>query len=195
VSGDARIVQDRPAQQALVERFVGERPAALLHDAVTPALLDVFSGKALPLDWSRVAGVAEARNRDSGAPYLAILREDGRQVILADVGIAFAPSVAGSGPLPGLPPVVCLRDFAATAGRIEHLLVDHPGEPLTRDHLDLFLFLVAVVDGAREIGLDVGPEERRLERILGEIEARSASGDEPLDDGPGGADPDAGPRA
>lgn len=166
------VIRDRPAQRAHVERFARERPSSLLLDSSTPALLDVFAGKALPLDWSRIEAVAEAKNRDSGAPYLALLRDDGRQVILADVGIAFEPVVAGTGPLPGLPPVVCFRDFAATAGRVEHLLVDHPGEPVTRDHLDLFLFLVALVDGARAVGFDVSPEERRLERILGEIEAR-----------------------
>ena len=177
-------VAERAAQRALVERFVRERPAALLLDAAAPALLDVFSGKVLPLDWGSVARVAELRNADTGAPYLALLRDDGRQVILADVGVAFEPLTASTGPLPGLPPVVCFRDFAATAGRIEHLLVDHPGEPVTRDHLDLFLFLVALVDGAREVGFDVDREERRLERILGEIEARSAGGDDGPDDEP-----------
>jgi hypothetical protein len=172
VSGPPEVIRDRVAQRALLERFARERPAALLLDLDAPALLDLFSGKALPVDWSRIEGLAEARTRDTGAPYLALLRDDGRQVILADVGIAFEPLAAATGPLPGLPPVVCFRDFAATAGRIEHLLVDHPGEPVTRDHLDLFLFLVAVVDGARAVGFDVSTEERRLERILGEIEAR-----------------------
>lgn len=172
MSGGPEVIRDRAAQRALLERFARERPASLLLDAAAPALLDVFSGKTLPLDWSRLEGIAEARNRDTGAPYLALLRDDGRQVILADVGIAFEPLATATGALPGLPPVVCFRDFAATAGRIEHLLVDHPGEPVTRDHLDLFLFLVAVVDGARAAGFDVSAEERRLERILGEIEAR-----------------------
>lgn len=166
------MIRDRAAQRALLERFAREHPASVLLDAAGPALLDVFSGKSLPLDWGRLEGVAEASNRDTGAPYLALLRDDGRQVILADVGIAFEPVAAATGPLPGLPPVVCFRDFAATAGRIEHLLVDHPEEPVTRDHLDLFLFLVALVDGARAAGFDVSVEERRLERILGEIEAR-----------------------
>ncbi len=174
MSGAPEIVRDRAAQRALLERFARERPAAILLDPAGPTLLDVFSGKTLPIDWSHLEGVGEARNRDTGAPYLALLRDDGRQVILADVGIAFEPVVAGTGPLPGLPTVVCFRDFAATAGRIEHLLVDHPGEPVTRDHLDLFLFLVALVDGARAVGFDVSVEERRLERILGEIEARSS---------------------
>jgi hypothetical protein len=179
VSATPEVVRDRAAQKTLLERFAREHASSLLLDAAGPALLDVFSGKTLPVDWSRLEGVAEARNRDTGAPYLALLRDDGRQVILADVGIAFEPLATAVGPLPGLPPVVCFRDFAATAGRIEHLLVDHPGEPVTRDHLDLFLFLVAVVDGARAVGFDVSPEERRLERILGEIEARRSDDAEP----------------
>ena len=178
MSGAPEVVRDRAAQRALLERFSRERPTALLLDSAAPALLDVFSGKVLAVDWSRLEGVAEARNRDTGAPYLALLRDDGRQVILADVGIAFEPVAAATGPLPGLPAVVCFRDFAATAGRIEHLLVDHPSDPITRDHLDLFLFLVALVDGARAVGFDVSAEERRLERILGEIEARRSDDDE-----------------
>ena len=178
MSGPPEVIREPAARRALLERFVRERPTALLLDLDAPALLDLFSGKALPIDWSRIEGLVEARNRDSGAPYLVLLRDDGRQVILADVGIAFEPLAAATGPLPGLPPVVCFRDFAATAGRIEHLLVDHPGEPVTRDHLDLFLFLVAVVDGARAVGFEVSAEERRLERILGEIEARRSDAGE-----------------
>jgi len=34
------------------------------------------------------------------------------------------------------------------------------------------MFCLAVVDGARDAGFDVGPEERRLERILNELETR-----------------------
>jgi hypothetical protein len=177
VSGDALLVKDRAAQQAMVERFTRERPGSLLLDATAPALLEVFSGKTLPLDWGRIAGVAEARNGDTGASYLVLLRDNGSQVILADIGIAFQPLPSATGSLPGLPSLTCFRDFAATAGRVEHQLVDHAGEPVTRDHLDLFLFLLAIVDGARAVGFDVSREERRLERILGEIEARRAGGD------------------
>jgi hypothetical protein len=177
VSAEPVMVRDRAVQQAMVDRFTRERPSAVLLDTAAPALLDVFSGKVLPVDWARIAGVAEARNRDTGAPYLALLRDDGRQVILADVGIAFAPLPSATRPLPGLPSVTCFRDFAATAGRVEHQLVEHPGDPVTREHLDLFLFLLAVVDGARAVGFDVSREERRLERILGEIEGRRSTGD------------------
>lgn len=177
MSSPPEVVRDRAAQRALVEAFVRERPSALLLDPSAPALLDVFSGKALPLEWERIEGLARAANRDTGAPYLVLLRDDGRQLVLADVGIAFEPVTAATGPLPGMPALVCFRDLAATAGRIEHLLLHHPDEPVTRDHLDLLRFLLALVDGARAAGFDVAPEERRLERILGEIEARGEGGD------------------
>lgn len=163
---------DRAEQRAVVERFVRERPQAILYDGEGPALLDVFSGKSLPLEWRRVERVAEARNAETGAPYLALLRDDGLQVLLTDVGVAFAPSTSGTGPLPGLPAAVCFRDFAAVESRLTHYLVGHPGEEVTRSHLDLFFFLLAVLDGAREVGFDVGREERALEALLAEIEAR-----------------------
>jgi hypothetical protein len=169
-------VTDRAAQRALVEAFVRDRPAAILHDPTGPSLLDVASGKALPLDWARISHVAEGTNRETGAPFLSLLREDGRQVVLADVGVAFEPLTVSTGPLPGLPPVVCFRDFAATEARLVHYLRDHPDDPVTRSHLDLFFFLLALLDGARAVGFDVSREERRLEALLREIEVRRAPG-------------------
>lgn len=167
---------DRAAQKAQVERYVRERPAALLLDADAPSVLDVGAGKVLPLDWRRVARVAAMAQADTGAPYLVLLRDDGRQVILADVGVAFEPLTASTGPLPGLPPVVCFRDFAAVEARLTHALLDHPDDAVDRGHLDLLLFLIALVDGARAVGFDVSREERRLEALAGEIEARRTGG-------------------
>jgi hypothetical protein len=163
---------DRSQQRASVERFVRENPGALLYDAEQSVIFDVFSGKSLPLDFGRVAELAERRNAETGRPYLLLVRDDGRQLALADVGLAFEPLTASTGPLPDLPPVVCFRDLAQAEAKLTHYLLDHPAEPATRAHLTLFLFCVAVVDGARAVGFDVSSEERRLERLLAEIEAR-----------------------
>lgn len=163
---------DRSARRALVERFVRERPASLLYDAPGSTLLDVFSGKALRLDWSAVASVEERIDADTQRPYLAVRRDDGTEVALADPGIAFAPSTASTGPLEGLPRAVCFRDLSGAEGRLGHFLLDHPNEPPDRAHVALFLFCLAVVDGARATGFEVSAEERRLERLLGELEAR-----------------------
>lgn len=163
---------DRPAQRAAVERFTRDHPGSVLYDAPGSLLLDVFSGKALPLDWTRVAAVEERRDADTGRPYLALSLDGGAELALADQGVAFAPATAGTGPLRGLPRAVCFRDLASAEGRLTHFLLDHPGEPPDRTHVDLFLFCLAVVDGARAVGFDVSAEERRLERVLGELEAR-----------------------
>jgi hypothetical protein len=163
---------DRAAQRALLERFVRARPAALAIDPDAGLLLDVAAGKVLSLDWTRVASVSEQVDADSRRPYLLVGLGDGAAFALADQGIAFAPSTRSSGPLPGLPTAVCLRDLAAAEGRLTHFLLDHPDEAPERVHLDAFMFCLAVVDGARDAGFEVGPEERRLERILGELEAR-----------------------
>ena len=163
---------DRAARRALLARFAQARPAALAIDPEVTLLLDVAAGKVLPLDWTRISSVEEATDRDSGRPYLLVSLGDGGAFALADQGIAFAPSTRASGPLQGLPAAVCLRDLAAAEGRLGHFLLGHRGEPVERTHLDTFLFCLAVVDGARDVGFEVGPEERRLERLLAELEDR-----------------------
>lgn len=163
---------DRASQRATMERFVRARPAALAIDPDGGLLLDVAAGKVLVLDWTRIASVSEQVDADSRRPYLLVTLGDGGAFALADQGVAFAPSTRSSGPLPGLPAAVCLRDLAAAEARLTHFLVGHPGEPPARAHLDTFMFCLAVVDGARDAGFDVGPEERRLEGMLHELEAR-----------------------
>lgn len=163
---------DRAAQRALLERSVRARPGSVLYDGASSTLLDVASGKALPLDWTRVASVEERADADTRRPYCAILLDTGVEIAVADQGIVFPPATAGTGPVEGLPGAVCFRDLAAAEGRLEHFLRDHPGERPERGHVTLFLLCLAVVDGARAAGFDVGPEERRLERLLEALEAR-----------------------
>ena len=163
---------DRAAQRAVLERFARTHPSSVAYDAQTSTLVDLFSGKALRLDLSAVASVEERVDGETGRPYVAVRRDDGREIALADAGLAFAPVTAATGPLEGLPKAVCLRDLSGAEGRLTHFLLDHPGEPPERAHVSLFLFCLAVVDGARAAGLEVSAEERRLERLLGELGAR-----------------------
>lgn len=163
---------DLAHRRALLERFTRERPGSVLYDDAASALLDVFSGKALPVDWSRIEAVEQRTDSTTARPYLALRRDDGVEVAVADAGIAFPPVTAATGPIDGLPPAVCFRDLASVERQIEHFLVEHPGEPPERQHVTLLLFCIATVDGARAAGFDVSPEERRLERTLGELEAR-----------------------
>ncbi len=163
---------DRAAQRAAVERFAREHPGAVLYDASASILLDVFAGKPLALDWSRVTAVEERTDAATRRPYLALRLDGGAEIALSDAGIAFAPATAATGPIAGLPSAVCLRDLAQATARLEHFLGGHPGERPTREHASLFLFCLAVVDGARAAGFDVAREERRLEAILAALEER-----------------------
>ncbi|MGB8930482.1 MAG: hypothetical protein WCC48_04435 [Anaeromyxobacteraceae bacterium] len=165
-------IADRPAAQARVERFVRERPQAVLYDPTASVLLDVASGKPLPLDWSILTGIADGVDADTKRPYLLLSREDGLMLALADQGIVFAPSIASTGPISGLPNAVCFRDLESAEAQLLHYLRDHPGEPPAQPHVSLFALCLAVVDGARAIGFDTGREERRLEATLAELEAR-----------------------
>jgi hypothetical protein len=165
-------IADRPAAQARVERFTRERPHAVLYDPTASVLLDVPSGKPLPLDWSVLSAIGDGIDKDTRRPYLVLAREDGRSVALADQGIVFAPSTASTGPIAGLPGAVCFTDLANAEAQLLHHLRDHPGEEPGQHHVSLFAFCLALVDGARDVGFDVAREERRLEGLLAELEGR-----------------------
>jgi hypothetical protein len=166
---------DRAAQRALLERAVRARPGSVLWDAATSTLFDVASGKSLHLEWSRVARTEERADAASGRSYLALLLDSGSEIAVADPGIAFPPLTGATGPLEGLPAAVCFRDLLAAEARLAHFIEGHPGERPDRTHVQLFLFCLALVDGARAVGFDVSPEERRLEGLLAELERRRGS--------------------
>jgi hypothetical protein len=165
-------VADRPAAQARLEQFVRGRPGSILYDPTASVLLDVASGKPLPLDWSSLAALGEGLDVDTKRPYLILQRDDGRSLALADQGIVFAPSTASTGPIAGLPNAVCFQDLQRAEGQLEHYLRDHPDEPPGQSHVSMFAFCLAVVDGARDVGFDVAREERMLEGLLKALEGR-----------------------
>lgn len=146
---------------------------AVLYDDERSSLLDVASGRSLHLFWPEVSAFEEKIHPETGDRYLVLLFEDGKQIALVDPGgIAFAPSTENSGPVTGLPAVVCLRDFLTLKQRIDHHLYDHPDEPPPRECLDLVMICIAILDGARTVGFDVGDLEGELEKTLNELERR-----------------------
>jgi hypothetical protein len=148
----------------VVRAFVARHPQIALWDEPTATLLDVFSGKRLALALP-VKDAVEKRAADTGEAYVVVLLDEQRQIALAPAGIAFPPSRVNAGELP-LPPVVCWRDFANVSGQVAHVVEAHPGEPKSRELLDMVMYCVALVDGAREVGFDVTHEEQLLERWM-----------------------------
>jgi len=157
-----------------VRVWAASHPQAVLYDDDSAVLLDVASGKRLKLDWAALAGFEAKVHPETQDPYFVLLFDDGTQLALVDPGgVAFAPSVANSGPVENLPAVVCLRDFLMLKQRIDHYLYDHPDEPPPRECLNLIMICIATLDGARAVGVDVGDLEGELEKSLDEVERRT----------------------
>jgi hypothetical protein len=131
-------------------------------------LREIASGKVLPVDVRRVEAFEEKESPGSGGPYLVLRFDDGRQLVLCHAGFGFAPSFANTGPAPGAPQVVCIRDFHTLSSRLAQIAPDPASR---RDALDLITFLIALLDGARAAGLEIAEEERILEEQLRVVEA------------------------
>lgn len=157
-----------------IRAWAGVHSHAALYDDESATLLDIASGKTLTVAWSDLAGFDEKTHPETGDPYLVLLFDNGTQIALVDPGgVAFAPSTINSGPVENLPPVVCLRDFFTLKQRIDHYLYEHPDEPLPRESLNLIMICIAVLDGARAAGFDIGDLEGELEKSLNEVERRT----------------------
>ena len=157
-----------------VALWVQNHQHAVLYDQEIGVLLDVASGKSTRLPWRDLTAFEEKVHPETAEPYPVLLFENGTQIALVDPGgVAFAPETKNSGPVQGLPPVVCLRDFLTLKQRVEHHLYDHPDDPPPREWLDLMMICSATLDGARAVGFDVGDLEGELEKSLDEIERRT----------------------
>ena len=161
--------------KAKLRAWVETHRHVVLFDEVSSSLMDVTSGNTIRLPWQDVRAFEEKVHPETKDNYLVLLLENGTQIALVDPGgIVFAPSTENTGPLPDLPPVVCLKDFFTLKGRVDHYLYDHRDEPPPKEVLDLVMICIATVDGARAVGFEVGDLESELEKSLKEIERRTS---------------------
>ncbi|HVE83064.1 MAG TPA: hypothetical protein VND93_09470 [Myxococcales bacterium] len=157
---------------AQVRAYCQSHPGAVLYDEPGEALFDVAGVKTLALRPADLEAVEARADRDTRAPYLALTLGDGRRLALTVAGIAFAPDFRNSGPVQDLPDAVCFRDYLGLVERLKHDLYGHADEPPTRATAHLVMMCIAVLDGARQAGFNVGREERELEAHLAELEKR-----------------------
>jgi hypothetical protein len=132
-------------------------------------LLEPASAKELRVRWDELQQVEEKNSPLRASSWLVLLWNDGRQVALAEVGFAFAPSTANTGPLPELPQTFCFKDFRHLTSGVETLLQEEGRE---KEALGGILLCIALLDGARAVGLEVSREERRLDALLRLLEQR-----------------------
>ena len=163
------------AERVKVESFVRQNPRlfALLsgEDDRSAQIVETGTGKALHVEWGEIAEAAEKANPLRQSRYLVLVFTDGRQVALADVGFAFAPSTVNTGPLPDLPATFCFRDFRHLAAGVQALLGEEGRE---REALSAVMLAIALLDGARALKFDISREERELESLLRQLEERGA---------------------
>ncbi len=163
---------DRSAILQTIRAFCEHHPTWVLFDELARTLLEVGSGKRLPLPAHELTEAVERQNTTMEEPYLLVELGDGREVALSSMGFAFAPISPNVPQAPPIPPVVCLADFRTIQEKLRHQAFDHPEEKLSRTVLDLMVLALGILEGARHIGLDISHEERQLEAVLGELEKR-----------------------
>jgi hypothetical protein len=146
-------------------------PRSVLYDEDAGLLLDLPSGKTLALPEAEIQALDERADVRTTLPLLGLLLKDGRAFALADVGIAFAPLFTNTGALVELPAAVCWSDFRTMVAQLKLELygASGPGAETVR----VLMCCLAIIDGARAIGFEVGPEELELEWHLKELERRA----------------------
>jgi hypothetical protein len=132
-------------------------------------LLEIGSGKQLALTPGAIEAVESRVDSETNASYLVLMLESGAQLVLSRQGFAFSPDFQNTGPMELPVTVFCLADFHQLYAKLRHLVDDHPEEP--RQALDLVMLLIALLDGGRNVGLDVESETRRVEKILEGLES------------------------
>ena len=162
--------------QAMRE-WIARHPRAfhLIEEARGPTaavtVVETQTGKTLTFELPAVVASEAARDPIRGGQYLRVALDDGRSFVLSGLGFVFAPSFVNTGEVPDAPATACFMDFEKLLGHLSHLIDDHH-EGHEREALATMTVLLSFLDGAAAIGLDVGAEERRLEKQLIRLEAR-----------------------
>ncbi len=151
-----------------IRQWCAANKHVVMLDEAGGFLLDVYSGKTLRLP--AVASAVEKLASDTNEKYVVVVFEDGRQIALAPTGIAWPPDQRNLPKPMALPPVVCWRDFSNVAAQVQHVIEAHRDTPPSREVLDMLLYCIALLDGARAVGFDTGRDEQRIEGYLDQLE-------------------------
>ena len=131
-------------------------------------LKENFSQKTRLIRAGEVEKLEEKSNSaQPGQTYLVFMFASGKQLALAPQGFVFPPDFTNTGPLPLPSPVYCMQDFNGIFNQLKHVASEPDRK---REALDIILFLIALLDGARAAGLDVDDETHAVEAILADLE-------------------------
>ncbi|MCE9625084.1 MAG: hypothetical protein K8R69_06485 [Deltaproteobacteria bacterium] len=131
-------------------------------------VLETFSGKSLKLRSAAIQAVEERSNSANPAEtYVLILWDSGRQLVLSNQGFAFPPDFTNTGPIPTPSQVYCMQDYQNLMNRLRHVAAE---AERGREALEIIMFLISLLDGARVAGLEVDKETQEVEDILSLLE-------------------------
>lgn len=150
--------------------WLSQHQSVFLHQETREALKikELYSSKELTLQKNQIATTEHKTNSlNPQESYVVLLFSNGHQLVLATQGFVFPPDFSATGPLDLPSPLYCMQDFQQLFHRLEHVAAE---AERGREALDLIMVLIAILDGAKLIGLEMDGETRAVEEILSQLE-------------------------
>jgi len=160
----------RHPQLEILLRWLRTHPGlfSYLEEGDDLEILETFSGKSLRLRSSAIQALEErSNNANASETYVIVLWNSGRQLVLSNQGFAFPPDFTNTGPIPTPSQVYCMQDYQNLMNRLRHVAAE---AERGREALEIIMFLISLLDGARLAGLEVDAETQEVEGILGLLE-------------------------
>jgi hypothetical protein len=131
-------------------------------------ILEGFSRKSRLLKSQEIERVEERFNSTvQTESYVIVLLTSGKQIVFSAHGFAFPPDFSSTGELPLPNQVYCFQDYQNIFQRLQHVASE---EDRKREALELILVLIAILDGAKLVGIEVGREEEQVNEVLSQLE-------------------------
>lgn len=149
--------------------WLQNNPLVFQHrlDSGVLTLKELFSRKEITFALKQITAMRLQNHPQGLGSYLNIVLDGHLEIVLCHAGIAFSPSFENTGPIPDAPPVTCLQDYKSLLNQLLALLAE---EERKTECLLLFNLLIATLDGAKKVGIDVSFEEESLDQLLTEFE-------------------------
>lgn len=139
------------------------------EDGENLLLLEALSAKTLTLKPREIDIIEEKQNAViPSETYVLIVKTNGQQLVLSSHGFAFPPNFANTGAIPLPSQVYCMEDFKHLMDKLRHLASEAERR---QEALALILLLIAILDGAKSVGLDVDAEAEEVNFILEALES------------------------
>ncbi|HEX5034797.1 MAG TPA: hypothetical protein VFW62_09970, partial [bacterium] len=160
----------RHPQDEILRRWLRLKPGvfSFREEGEDLLILELFSGKTRRIKGSEIEAIEERANSVNPAEsYVIVMLHSGRQLVLSAQGFAFPPDFSNTGPLSLPNQVYCMQDYHQLMNQLRHIAAE---ADRARDALDIIMVLIALLDGARAVGLEVDAETQAVDEILSILE-------------------------